>query len=74
MNIQGTKYSYCIQCKYYSKTLTKTPIQEAHTGAAFYDNIGRLVVITNNSVTFNARSYAKKVGFEIIADYKWDKI
>ncbi len=74
MNIQGIKYSYCIQCKYHNKTLAKAPVQEAYTGAAFYDSIGKPVVITNNSVTFNARLYAKKVGVEIIADSEWNEI
>jgi len=32
------------------------------------------VVITNNEVTFNARTYAKKLGVEIIADSEWEEI
>lgn len=62
VNIQGVKYSYYIQCKYYNKPLGKGPIQEVYSGAAFYNNIGKPVVITNNEVTFNARTYAKKLG------------
>lgn len=73
-NIQGVEYSYYIQCKYYNKPLGKNPIQEAYSGAAFYDNIGKPVVITNNEVTFNARIYAKKLGVEIIADFEWEEI
>lgn len=54
VNIQGAEYSYFIQCKYYNKPLGKHPIQEAYTGAAFYNNIGKPVVITNNEVTFTS--------------------
>lgn len=74
LNIQGTEYSYYIQCKYYNKPLGKNPIQEVYTGAAFYNNIGKPVVITNNEVTISARTYAKKLGVEIIADSEWEKI
>lgn len=74
VNIQGVKYSYYIQCKYYNKPLGKGPIQEVYSGAAFYNNIGKPVVITNKEVTFNARTYAKKLGVEIIADSEWDEI
>lgn len=74
MNIQGDEYSYYIQCKYHNKPLGKPPIQEAYSGAAFYDNIGKPVVITNNEVTFNARIYAKKLGVEIIAYAEWEEI
>lgn len=74
VNIQSIEYSYYIQCKYYNKPLGKSPIQEVYTGCAFYDNIGKPVVITNNEVTFNVRLYAKKLGVEIIADTEWDEI
>ena len=74
VNMQRVKYSYYIQCKYYNKPLGKGPIQEVYSGAAFYNNIGKPVVITNNEVTFNARTYAKKLGVEIIADSEWDEI
>ena len=74
VNIQETEYSYYIQCKYYNKPLGKNPIQEVYSGAAFYGNVGKPVVITNNEVTFNARTYAKKLGVEIIADAEWDEI
>ena len=74
VNIQGTEYPYYIQCKYFNKPLGKHPIQEVYSGAAFYDNVGKPVVITNNEVTFNARTYAKKLGVEIIADAEWDEI
>ena len=74
VNIQGVEYSYYIQCKYYNKPLGKNPIQEVYSGAAFYGNVGKPVVITNNEVTFNARTYAKKLGVETIADAEWDEI
>lgn len=74
VNIQDVKYSYYIQCKYYNKPLGKNPIQEVFTGAAFYGNAGKPVVITNNEVTISARTYAKKVGVEIIADSEWEEI
>ncbi len=74
INIQGTEYSYYIQCKFHNRTLGKDPIQEVYSGAAFYDNIGKPVVITNNEVTFNARTFAKKLGVEIIADAEWEEI
>lgn len=74
VNIQGVEYPYYIQCKYYNKPLSKGPIQEVYSGVAFYDNIGKPVVITNNEVIFNARTYAKKLGVEIIADSEWDEM
>ena len=74
VNIQNHEYSYYIQCKYYNKPLGKHPIQEVYSGAAFYGNVGKPVVITNNEVTFNARTYAKKLGVEIIADSEWEEI
>lgn len=61
MNIQGVEYSYYIRRKYYNKPLGKGPIQEVYSGTAFYDNIGKPIVITNNKVTFNARVCLKTV-------------
>lgn len=72
--IQNTDYKFFIQCKYYNRTLTKTPVQEVFTGSHYYDNAGYPVVITNNRMTYEARRYAKKLGVEVIADIEWEEI
>lgn len=72
--IQNTDYKFFIQCKYYNRTLTKTPVQEVFAGSHYYDNAGYPVVITNNRMTYEARRYAKKLGVEVIADIEWEEI
>lgn len=60
--------------KYYNKPLGKAPIQEIFAGASYYGGGGSPVVITNNRMTYEARTYAKKLGVEIIADAEWLEI
>lgn len=74
ITLDSTEYKYNIQCKYFNKPLGKEPIQEVFTGTHYYNNGAIPVVITNNSVTRNARLYAKQVGVEIIADMEWIEI
>ena len=69
-----TEYTFNIQCKYFNRTVGKTPIQEVYTGTQYYGNGGYPVVITNNRVTTEARAYAKKVGVEVIDEQVWMEI
>lgn len=69
----GMKYTFYIQCKYYNKPLGKAPIQEIFAGAARLENKGDPVVITNNSVSVEARIYANELGVEIISAPEWDE-
>ncbi len=55
----GKKYG--IQCKYYSSPVGNFAVQEAFTGAKFY-NCDVAVVITNNSFTQSAQDLAEKTG------------
>lgn len=64
--IKNIVYTFNIQCKYWNSTLGNKPIQEVLAGTLFHDNGGRPVVITNNRFTVEARTYAIKVGVELI--------
>lgn len=70
-NHQGENLSFYIQCKFYNTTLGKKPIQEVFTGSSIQKEKGFAVVITNNTMTAEARKYAKKANVEIIADIEW---
>ena len=72
--INKTEYKFNIQCKYYNTPLGKAPIQQVFTGTSYYNNGGIPVVITNNSVTHEARLYAKELGVEIIADIEQEEM
>lgn len=74
ITINGAEYKFNIQCKYYNMPLGKAPIQQVFTGTSYYNNDGIPVVITNNSVTFEARLYAKELGVEIIADIEQEEM
>ena len=74
ITINKTEYKFNIQCKYYNTTLGKAPIQQVFTGTSYYNNGGIPVVITNNSVTFEARLYAKELGVEIIGDIEQEEM
>ena len=58
---------YGIQCKYYTGTVGVSGIQEAFTGAAFYE-CDVPVLMTNSTCTQNAKYLAEMIGVEI-----WDK-
>lgn len=60
----GRKYG--IQCKYYSSPVGNKAIQEAYSGARFYD-CDRAMVMTNNTFTKAARELADKLEVEL-----WD--
>lgn len=72
--INKTEYKFNIQCKYYNTPLGKAPIQQVFTGTSYYNNGGIPVVITNNSVTYEARIYAKELGVEIIGDIEKEEM
>ena len=72
--INKTEYKFNIQCKYYNTPLGKAPIQQVFTGTSYYNNGGIPVVITNNSVTYEARLYAKELGVEIISDIEKEEM
>ena len=58
----GKKYG--IQCKYYSSPVGNKAIQEAYSGARFYD-CDRAMVMTNNTFTKAARELADKLEVEL---------
>ena len=67
----GKVHRFYIQCKYYNKPVGKTPVHEVFAGTAFHKDYGRPVVIVNNTMTYEARRYAKELGVEIIAEPEW---
>lgn len=60
----GLKYG--IQCKYYSAPVGNKAVQEAYSGARFYD-CDRAAVMTNHTFTKSARELADKLEVEL-----WD--
>ena len=58
----GLKYG--IQCKYYSAPVGNKAVQEAYSGARFYD-CNRAAVMTNHTFTKAARELADKLGVEL---------
>ena len=58
----GVKYG--IQCKYYSAPVGNKAVQEAYSGARFYD-CDRAVVMTNHTFTKAARELADKLEVEL---------
>ena len=71
--VDGKEYKYYIQCKYYNRTVGKTPIQEVYTGCDYFGGDGYPVVITNNKMTSEAKFYAKKLGVELITEPQWNQ-
>lgn len=72
--INGFKLKFYIQCKFYNKTLGKTPIQEVYTGCSYFGNDGFPVVVTNNRFTRDALEYAKAVGVEVIGQHEFNEL
>lgn len=60
----GKKYG--IQCKYYSSPVGNKAVQEAFSGARFYD-CDIAVVMTNNTFTKSARELSNKLGVKLWA-------
>ncbi len=60
-------HKYGIQCKYYTGAVGNKAVQEAYSGAAYY-NCDKAVVMTNSTFTKSAIELAKKLGVEL-----WDK-
>lgn len=69
--LEGQQLCYYIQCKYWNKTVDKSPIQEVIAGAKFLGEKGVPVVVTNNSFTIGAKEYAKRLGVELISELDW---
>ena len=70
---KGKVFRFYIQCKYYNRPVGKAPIQEIFSGTAFHKDYGRPVVIINNTMTYEARKYAKELGVEVIAAPEWEE-
>ena len=71
--VNNKEYTFNIQCKYYNKALAFSPIQEVFSGTRYHDNNGIPVVITNNTFTASARTYASSLGVEVIGDFECSK-
>ena len=56
--------SYAVQCKYYTRPVDGSAVQEAVAGMAFYD-CERALVITNSTFTDGARALAQANGVEL---------
>lgn len=65
--IKGKEHIFNIQCKYWNTTLGNKPIQEVYAGSRFHENGGHPVVLTNNRFTVEARTYALRLGVELIS-------
>lgn len=59
----GEKYG--IQCKYYTHTVGNKAVQEAYSGAGFYD-CNHAVVMTNSTFSRAARELAEKLDVELM--------
>ena len=59
----GEKYG--IQCKYYTHTVGNKAVQEAYSGAGFYD-CDHAVVMTNSTFSRAARELAEKLDVELM--------
>ncbi|MCI8889774.1 MAG: restriction endonuclease [Eubacterium sp.] len=55
---------YGVQCKYYTCPVGNKAVQEAYSGAKFYD-CDRSAVLTNNTFTKSARELAGKIGVDL---------
>ncbi len=63
---EKNNYRYGIQCKYYSSPVGNFSVQEAYTGAAFYQ-CDQAVVMTNSTFTKDAEDAAEETNVEL-----WD--
>lgn len=59
----GIKYG--IQCKYYKGSVPNKAVQEAYSGARFYD-CDRAAVMTNSELTASAKELAAKLNVDFI--------
>lgn len=62
------KEKYGVQCKYYEGTVGNKAVQEAYSGAKYYD-CDVALVITNSTLTRPAKELAKKLGVTV-----WENI
>jgi predicted RecB family endonuclease len=60
--------SYGFQCKFYTSPVGNSAVQEAYSGAAFY-NCDQAAVITNTTFTKGARDLAQETGVEL-----WEQV
>lgn len=58
---------YAIQCKYYKHPVGNKAVQEAYSGANFYD-CDAAIVMTNNTYTRSARELADKLNVILLED------
>lgn len=72
--IKDTNYTFNIQCKYWNTTLGNKPIQEVFSGSRFHNNGGQPVVFTNNTFTVEARTYALRLGVELIGQTEMQQL
>ena len=56
-NWNGRKHRFYIQCKH--QPVGKGPIQKIYAGTAFHKDYGRPVLVTSNTVTYEARLYTQ---------------
>lgn len=68
------EYVFYIQCKFFNKPVGKHPIQEIYAGSHYYVGNGKPVLVTNNTVTYEARMYAHRLGVEVIARPEFEVI
>lgn len=71
---QNVSYKFYIQCKYHNRVLGKTPIQEVYTGHQYFGGDGYPVVITNNRMTYEAKTYALRLGVEVISELQLNEL
>ena len=62
--VDGHRYRFDIQCKFWNTTVGMKPIQEVYAGSHYFNQGGIPVVFTNNRVTLEARQYARRLGVE----------
>ena len=60
-------HKYAIQCKYYSKPVGLSAVQQVVAGMAYYE-CDRAIVITNNTFTRQAKQLAKHNDVELMAN------
>lgn len=58
-------HKYAVQCKYYSKPVGNSAVQQVYAGAAFY-GCDSCIVMTNNTFTSQAEKLASRTGVILI--------
>ena len=63
------RHRYAVQCKFYSRPVGVSAVQQVVGGMAYYD-CDRALVITNNSFTRQARELAEKNDVELLPNIR----